>query len=762
MSAQQPSISEMREMHELLDNFLRGDVAEAQPELIHAVKALFKAEPEYRKPTTIIPTHEVDTRHEYAIKIEEQILKHRPDFEFTEVHLVGIMVTPLHNLEPGGYLSYRQHWHDLAYKMNSLRCLVKRYLLQKPETPESYAVVATTTGPRHLTSMSKKRARSVSNKSKSTSRKTRSSKKNEDPDAAFLPPSDSENEKKLCRQRDHYRCIFMQTAEGECAHIIPQRWNDTRENVNLTEKVIHVARMFLDEDTLFNHADLFAHPDDVGTTDKCWNMLYFNRQLHWYLDHTSIGFKCLGIDPCEDDKTKAVVVIQLNWLHRSKDKPKIVTSKGDANDFDKLINGLRQFEEDGRPARVEPGQGMFAAVRVNNNVPLISGHIARIEMPIADAVKCQVMLDLAWALSVVAAMSGAADWPNLLPDHDDWDEIRQKAAVERWVEDQARRHLVSPEQTDTSDFLPHTSDLQHRMPDRPSHTSDLQPRTPDRPPYSPDRLPYTPRQPPAGRLQSPIPLGEITNRSRQDSSPEKRKLRLEVLGQRTETSSRRDDSPHKGILLASRMSKAEKDGVKYLTEGVHEFTLATGAFLKLYASPWTPVYGGWAFQYGNGHDFDIPSGMDVAVIHGPPQGILDFAGMTGTHAGCSELLATVARAKPKIHCFGHIHEAWGMHHVTWDGNEIDQDRSRQLGLKGLRPNRVTQDKETAQMTRENLIEMSKQRAVQLDLTQGDTQVVPGKQTLFVNAAIMSIRYRLVQLPWLIDIDLKRAEQLAQV
>jgi hypothetical protein len=208
--------------------------------------------------------------------------------------------------------------------------------------------------------------------------------------------------------------------------------------------------------------------------------------------------------------------------------------------------------------------------------------------------------------------------------------------------------------------------------------------------------------------------------------------------------------------------EAEKDGVKYLTEGVHEFTLANGASLKVYASPWTPAYGGWAFQYNDGHDFNIPPGMDVALTHGPPQGIRDFAGMTGTHAGCPELLAAVARAKPKIHCFGHIHEAWGTHYVTWDGDEIDQDRSREVGLKGLRPNRVTQKKETAEMTRVNLIEMSKQRAAHLDLTQGDSRLVPGEQTLFVNAAIMDIRYRPVQMPWLIDIDLEEAKQSAQV
>ncbi|KAM0543384.1 hypothetical protein ACHAPJ_012343 [Fusarium lateritium] len=206
---------------------------------------------------------------------------------------------------------------------------------------------------------------------------------------------------------------------------------------------------------------------------------------------------------------------------------------------------------------------------------------------------------------------------------------------------------------------------------------------------------------------------------------------------------------------------AETDGVQYLTEGVHEFTLENGARLRLYASPWTPSYGGWAFQYDYSHDFNIPTGIDVAMTHGPPEGICDFAGMTGTHAGCPDLLAAVTRAKPKIHCFGHIHEAWGTHHVSWDGDVIDENKSRKVGLKGLRPNRVTQNEETAKTTRVKLIEMSKQRAAHLDLTQGDSRLVPGEQTLFVNAAIMDIRYRPIQLPWLVDVDLPRAEESPQ-
>ncbi|KAF5018170.1 hypothetical protein F66182_9860 [Fusarium sp. NRRL 66182] len=218
------------------------------------------------------------------------------------------------------------------------------------------------------------------------------------------------------------------------------------------------------------------------------------------------------------------------------------------------------------------------------------------------------------------------------------------------------------------------------------------------------------------------------------------------------------DTPRK---VKEIIQEAQTDGVQYLTEGVYEFTLHNGARLRIYASPWTPSYGGWAFQYDYGHDFNIPTGIDVAMTHGPPQGICDFAGMTGTHAGCPHLLAAVTKAKPKIHCFGHIHEAWGTHHVTWDGDAIDENQSRVVSLKGLRPNRVTQNEETAKMTRVKLMEMSQQRAAHLDLTRGDNRLMPGEQTLFVNAAIMDMRYRPIQLPWLIDVDLSRAEEPLQ-
>jgi hypothetical protein len=85
--------------------------------------------------------------------------------------------------------------------------------------------------------------------------------------------------------------------------------------------------------------------------------------------------------------------------------------------------------------------------------------------------------------------------------------------------------------------------------------------------------------------------------------------------------------------------------------------------LRIWGSPATPLYGG---AFGRSSRLDrrklysaIPDGIDILVTHGPPYGLLDFEA-TGGHAGCSELLAAVAKIKPKLHIFGHIHGSYGL------------------------------------------------------------------------------------------------------
>jgi Icc-related predicted phosphoesterase len=103
--------------------------------------------------------------------------------------------------------------------------------------------------------------------------------------------------------------------------------------------------------------------------------------------------------------------------------------------------------------------------------------------------------------------------------------------------------------------------------------------------------------------------------------------------------------------------------------------------LKFYGSPWQPWYGGWAFNLPRGPELaakwaKIPAGIDVLLTHGPPEGILDQT-HRGEAAGCRDLYNRVRAIKPRLHVFGHIHEAAGTYEL--DGI-LFVNASTQLGL----------------------------------------------------------------------------------
>ena len=87
--------------------------------------------------------------------------------------------------------------------------------------------------------------------------------------------------------------------------------------------------------------------------------------------------------------------------------------------------------------------------------------------------------------------------------------------------------------------------------------------------------------------------------------------------------------------------------------------------IKFWGSPVTPWFHNWAFnrvgEEITKHWDLIPADTDVLITHGPPKGILDETVHGRLHVGCGHLLKKVLEIKPKVHVFGHIHEARGVH-----------------------------------------------------------------------------------------------------
>lgn len=91
--------------------------------------------------------------------------------------------------------------------------------------------------------------------------------------------------------------------------------------------------------------------------------------------------------------------------------------------------------------------------------------------------------------------------------------------------------------------------------------------------------------------------------------------------------------------------------------------------LRLFGSPYTPWFFGWAYNIARS-DLgslwsQIPAGVDILITHGPPKGILDVTRDWRTkepiHIGSKSLTRQVSeRICPRIHAFGHLHDEEGI------------------------------------------------------------------------------------------------------
>ncbi|KAL9599797.1 MAG: hypothetical protein Q9219_003583 [cf. Caloplaca sp. 3 TL-2023] len=189
--------------------------------------------------------------------------------------------------------------------------------------------------------------------------------------------------------------------------------------------------------------------------------------------------------------------------------------------------------------------------------------------------------------------------------------------------------------------------------------------------------------------------------------------------------------------------EAKKAGIVYLEEGVRTFTLSNGAKFTIYASPYQPEFCNWAFPYERDEDrFNLPNAknpipswpnIDIVLTHGPPMGILDTT-FREESVGCEHLLRAVQRCKPRLHCFGHIHEGWGATRMAWNENRAEPISAD--GQKALHD-----------------------RYVRVDISSGSAKPLRwGEETLMINASVMDVGYKPINAPWMVDLELPVGEK----
>jgi Icc-related predicted phosphoesterase len=113
---------------------------------------------------------------------------------------------------------------------------------------------------------------------------------------------------------------------------------------------------------------------------------------------------------------------------------------------------------------------------------------------------------------------------------------------------------------------------------------------------------------------------------------------------------------------------------EYIEKGVHYLFDSSIDIdgIKFYGSPWQPEFFNWAFNLKRGEQLakvwsKIPVDTDVLITHGPAYRMLDHT-ISGQMVGCEDLFNRIVEVKPKIHCCGHIHWAYGQ--KSFNGTEF--------------------------------------------------------------------------------------------
>lgn len=94
--------------------------------------------------------------------------------------------------------------------------------------------------------------------------------------------------------------------------------------------------------------------------------------------------------------------------------------------------------------------------------------------------------------------------------------------------------------------------------------------------------------------------------------------------------------------------------------------------LKIWLSPWSKEFCGWAFMMPEDDLRDhllinVPPDIDIFVTHDPPHGYgdiaLDYTTGKIAHYGSKAVLETVERVKPRVVICGHFHDGFGVYNM---------------------------------------------------------------------------------------------------
>ncbi|KAJ6532768.1 Metallo-dependent phosphatase-like protein [Mycena vulgaris] len=145
--------------------------------------------------------------------------------------------------------------------------------------------------------------------------------------------------------------------------------------------------------------------------------------------------------------------------------------------------------------------------------------------------------------------------------------------------------------------------------------------------------------------------------------------------------------PPEPILELLRGPRAVAANVVYLQDEQYKFRArAGGREWTVYGSPRSPNFGARVRAFGyDATDAEAVTSefpeTDILLTHGPPFDVFDFTNKA-TRAGCPALTARLLALRPRLHVFGHIHEARGAYNASQIDDAVEDGVSNETVGEG--------------------------------------------------------------------------------
>ncbi|KAF5618780.1 uncharacterized protein FTJAE_12141 [Fusarium tjaetaba] len=384
----------------------------------------------WQNPNSILS--DAETRRQYAINIRNKIrLESDPNYKMTLAHLAVILVAPLAALQPEGNLSSELVTEtqssdsgpipasSLLNTLNNTWHFVHRFMQEDQTNLFKKAVDSS-------------RASSGRPHTDGSLPKKKKAKKR------------TGNERDECFHRDGQACIVMRTSDPDVCHILPYSFNSSEENARETEIMFGATKVLMSPDFFQKYLGIIANPKRVGGSDKSWNLVNLNMQLHRWWGMAFWGFK--PVDARAKDPAHQVT-LQWHWMPRVTDRlgpggrdenkryPRDdVQLEGDDTHVAKLVSDINAFDAAGQPSPLSDGTGNVQAFLPTGEL-VQSGHLFKVTLPSEEyAQMFREMMDLQWACITLFRLKGGAGPEDLPTLNNDDNDDSWKLPIKKWLD----------------------------------------------------------------------------------------------------------------------------------------------------------------------------------------------------------------------------------------------------------------------------------------------------------------------------------------